>query len=53
MVKPWTHRKEEFSFEGYGYTPSEAQKDLEKKVNYFNNKFYIQIEIGTTKIEKL
>ncbi len=53
LVKPWNHSGEESYFQGFGYTPIEALKDLEQKVKFFNSKFCIQIEIGAIKGEKL
>jgi len=53
MAEPWVFKGREFSFEGFGYTPIEALKDLEQKVDYFNSKFCIQIEIGAIKGKKL
>lgn len=53
MVEPWVFKEEEFYFQGYGYTPSEAQKDLEESVDHFNNKFNLEIQVGEIVFQEL
>jgi hypothetical protein len=53
MAEPWVFKEKEFSFQGYGYTPSEAQKDLEEAVDHFNNKFNLEIQVGEIVFQEL